>query len=387
MSVVNICLHVPDSKATMLEKFNVNSGGKGTIDTMAQDKLFGDLADGSLATYERLAIGVVEAMGTITLDNATPGDTITINGVVFTATASGATGNQFNVGTSTSPSMLSLANVGVLAATTISNTGSSTVQGDVDLSPGTSVTGFPPGTYTGNLHIADATALQAQNDLTTLYTAAQALPGGIDKSGIDLGTLTLTAGVYKFTTSAQLTGTLVLDGAGNPNSTWTFQIGSTLTTASASAVSLINGAQASNITWAVGSSATIGTTSDFKGNIMAQASITLTTGALVDGRLLARTGAVTLDTNTASLPIPTVVPNDTVAAANLCAAIHASVTPLIHNTVSCKSLLNVVTLTMDCVGAAGNLGTISASGFATVTPFSGGADGTVISENFGYGAS
>ena len=120
-------------------------------------------------------------------------------------------------------------------------------------------------------------------------------------TGTDLGTLTLAPGVYKFNTSAQLTGTLVLDAQGDSTAVFVFQIGSTLTTASASSVSLINGAQAGNVYWQVGSSATLGTTTSFKGNIFAEASITCNTGATVTGKLVALTGAVTLASNTDTL--------------------------------------------------------------------------------------
>jgi ice-binding like protein len=186
----------------------------------------------------------------------------------------------------------------VLASSTVSNTGPSVVTGDLGLTPGTSVTGFPPGTVVGGaVHATDAVALQAQNDLVTAYNDAAALASNATISS-DLAGRTLTPGVYTSASSIGLSGALTLDARGDPNAVFVFQAGSTLTAASASRVVLIGGTQACNVFWKVGSSATIGTGSAFVGNILAQTSITLTTGATLDGRALARTGAVTRDTNT-----------------------------------------------------------------------------------------
>jgi hypothetical protein len=185
----------------------------------------------------------------------------------------------------------------VLAASTVTNTGPSVVNGDLGVSPGTAVTGFPPGSVVGgSIHAADVTAALAQNDLTTAYNDAAGRTLPVTVSG-DIGGQTLTPGLYKATTSLGITGILRLDGQGNANSVFIFQIGSTLTTASGSQVILQGGAQAANIFWQVGSSATLGTGSIFAGTIMAQASVTVTTGAALVGRALARTGAVTLDSN------------------------------------------------------------------------------------------
>jgi hypothetical protein len=227
---------------------------------------------------------------------------------------------------------------GVLAGSTVTNTGPTTVNGLVGVSAGSAITGFPPGASTGVLHSADATAAQAQVELTNAYTTAQGLPcpGGNVLTGQDLGGLTLTPGVYCFATSAQLTGTLRLDAQGNSAAEFIIQIGSTLTTASASSVLLINNASAANVFWQVGSSATLGTTTSFYGNIMAQSSITLNTGAnILIGRALARIGAVTLASNSifspgtpgggpggVPIPAPTPAPSSLilVALGLLCAA-------------------------------------------------------------------
>jgi len=190
-------------------------------------------------------------------------------------------------------------NFGVLGGSTVTNTGATTVNGNVGVSPGSAVTGFPPGVVVGGaIHTNDAVAMQAQNDLTTAYNNIASTPCTVDLTGQNLGGLTLTPGVYCFSTSAQLTGTLTLDGLGNPNALFLFKIGSTLTTATGSTVTVTNaGTGCNNVYWQVGSSATIGTGSAFAGDILALTSITLTTGANTNGRALARNGAVTLDTN------------------------------------------------------------------------------------------
>ena len=185
---------------------------------------------------------------------------------------------------------------GVLGGQAISNTGPTIVTGDLGISPGnvSSVTGFPPGQVVGTTHFADAVALQAQNDVTTAYNT---LAGRTCKTTIsgDLGGRTLLPGVYCSATSMGLTGTLTLDAQGNQNAIFIFQVGSALTTASGAAVQVINGGQSCNVFWQVGSSATLGTTTAFIGNLLALSSITLNTGATNSGRILARNGAVTLD--------------------------------------------------------------------------------------------
>ena len=199
----------------------------------------------------------------------------------------------------TAPPLGALQSFAVLASSTVTNTGSSVVTGDLGVSPGSAVTGFPPGlVVSGTIHAADAAALAAQNSVTTAYNSLASQACTQDLTGQDLGGQTLTAGVYCFSTSAQLTGTLTLNAQGNASAVFIFKIGSTLTTASGSSVVLINGGSPCNVFWQVGSSATLGTTTSFAGNILALTSITLTTGASVTGRTLARNGAVTLDTNT-----------------------------------------------------------------------------------------
>ena len=189
-------------------------------------------------------------------------------------------------------------NFGVLAGTTVTNTGPTVVTGDLGVSPGGAVVGFPPGVVNGTIHAADAIAAQAQLDLTTAYNNAAGQPV-TQIVATELGGTTLGPGVYASAAGDfQITGTLTLDGQGNPNAIFIFKTASTLVTAAGSQVNLINGAQSCNVFWQVGSSATLGTNSVFRGNILALTAITATTGAAVDGRLLARNAAVTLDTNT-----------------------------------------------------------------------------------------
>ena len=193
-------------------------------------------------------------------------------------------------------------NFAVLGGSTVTNTGPSVITGNLGVSPGSSVTGFPPGTVTGTIYTAGAVPLQAQSDLTTSYNVLAGLSPTQDLTGQDLGGKTLAPGVYNFDTSAQLTGTLTLDAQGKSDALFVFQIGSTLTTASASTVQIINGGNDCNVFFQVGSSATLGTTTAFKGNILADQSITLNTGAeIISGRALAQNGAVTLDTNAISI--------------------------------------------------------------------------------------
>lgn len=196
-----------------------------------------------------------------------------------------------------------LSSFAVLGGSTVTNTSTPTiVDGNLGVSPGSAVTGFPPGiVVNGSIHAADSVAAQAQTDLTTVYNNLASAPCNTDLTGQDLGGLTLTPGVYCFSTSAQLTGTLTLNAQGNPNALFIFKIGSSLTTASASSVLLINSASSCGVFWQIGSSATLGTGTSLAGNIVALTSITLNTGASLSGRALARNGAVTLDDNHVTL--------------------------------------------------------------------------------------
>lgn len=198
------------------------------------------------------------------------------------------------------------ANFSVLGAETVTNTGDSVLAGSVGVWAGTAITGFPPGIVQppGTAEAGTPVAQQAQADLTAAYLNAAGRPINATTTA-DLSGLTLVGGVYEGPSQGalSLTGTLTLDGEGDPNSVFIFQTDSTLITGSGSVVSLINGAQECNVFWQVGSSATLGTGSTFVGNILALTSISVTTNVTVHGRALAQTGAVTLDDDTFTQPL------------------------------------------------------------------------------------
>jgi hypothetical protein len=211
----------------------------------------------------------------------------------------------------------------ILAGQAVTSTGLSVVNGDLGISPGTALTGFPPGIINGATELGNPVSAQALADAQVEYAYLDGLPCGTNLTGVDLGGQTLTPGVYCFDSSAQLTGTLILDAQGSCDSLFVFQTGSTLTTSVASEVIVINNPCATNcrgggnVFWQVGSSATIGTGSQFVGNIVANTSVTLNFGASVAGSVFGLIGAVTLDSNNVSAcganipPTPTPTPTPT----------------------------------------------------------------------------
>jgi type VI secretion system secreted protein VgrG len=208
----------------------------------------------------------------------------------------------------TAPSLGTADSFAVLANSAITNTGSTVVNGDLGIHAGSasSVTGFPPGVVNGAEHFGDAVAEQAQVDATAAFTALTTQMCDFGPfAPMDLVGETLTPGVYCYSSSVSNTGVLTLDAEGDPDAVWIFNIGSTLITGSGSTVVFINGGQACNVFWAVGSSATLATSSQIAGTIIAASDISLTTGAIVDGRVLARgvsaDGAVTMDSNTVTI--------------------------------------------------------------------------------------
>jgi hypothetical protein len=291
----------------------------------------------------RAALGVARALMILALVGAGVG-------LVDVVAASAA---QAPVGLGTATSFA------VLAGSTVTNTGPSVVSGDLGLSPGTSVTGFPPGTVVnGKQHVTDGVALQAKKDLKTAYNdAAGRTPVTVISK--DLGGQTLAPGVYKAASSIGLTGTVTLDGEGDAGAVFIFQAGSTLTTASSSKVELIRGAQACNVFWQVTSSATLGTDTTFVGTIMALTSDTLDHGASVAGRVLARNGAVTLNDN--KITVPT------------CASIATTTTTASGGTST--------TTTVAGSGGTSTTTTVPGSGgTATTVPGSGGSTTTIPTE-------
>jgi len=260
--------------------------------------------------------------------------TIAVIGVANSSSANAAT-PKVSLGTA--------ADFAVLAGSTITNTGPTTITGDLGLSPGTAVTGFPPGQVVGTSHSADAVAAQAKADLGAAYddAAARATNSTIP---VELGGTTKTPGVYESAAGTfGITGTLTLDAQGDSDAVFIFKAASTLITASASSVTLANGAQSANVFWKVGSSATLGTYSTLRGNVMALASITVTTGTTVDGRVMARTAAVTLDSDTITRPASVEQPTSPVASAT---SLTTSVNPAV--------LQQAVTFTATVVAGSGS---------------------------------
>ncbi len=206
------------------------------------------------------------------------------------------------------PSLGEARNFGVLGASMVESTGLTAVSGDVGVSPGTEIIGFPPGTIArGSLHAGDAVAATAHADagLAYAFLAGMASIPANNLSGLDLGGMTLKPNVYKFDTSAGLTGALTLDAQGDSNALFVIQVGSALTTASSSSVVVINGGadyDESRVFWQVGSSATLGSGTAFTGNILAYASVTMVTGSSLAGNAIALNGGVTLEANTVVSP-------------------------------------------------------------------------------------
>lgn len=274
------------------------------------------------------------------------------------------------------------ASFAVLAGSSVSNTGPSVINGDLGVSPGTAVTGFPPGLVNGVTHSADAVAAQAQADLVTAYDDASGRASTATVSA-DLASQTLVPGVYTGGALA-LNGTLTLDAQGDPGAVFVLRAASTLITGSGSVVALVNGADACNVFWQVTSSATLGTSSVFAGNVLALTSITADTGAVVSGRLLARNGAVTLDRTTvtrSTCATATVAPTATATVAPTASAtatstptvtatttpsVTASATPTVSATASPSSTTTIAVIT-----AAGSTGGGTSGGGSPQLPRTG----------------
>jgi hypothetical protein len=227
-------------------------------------------------------------------------------GLILVTALAAASLSAFVAAGSPGPSAPSLGRAGsfaVLGGSTVTNTGATSITGDLGVSsPGVSVTGFPPGTMArGAQHVGDPAANQAQADAQSAYAVLAGKACNTPLTGQDLGGKSLAPGVYCFTSSAQLTGRLVLDGRGQSSAVWVFQIASTLTTATNSSVVMTKSGRAGNVFWQVGSGATLGTGTSFAGNVLAYSSITMNTAANLSGRALAR-AAVTMDSNNMRVP-------------------------------------------------------------------------------------
>ena len=208
-----------------------------------------------------------------------------------------------NPSNQSAPALGAAAGYAVIGGSTVTSTGPTALTGDLGVSPGSAVIGFPPGTLTGTQQVGNATSAQAMADLTTAYNNAKGKSTSPVSVAGNIGGRTLPPGLYKSTSSLSISsGDLTLDAQGDGDAVFIFQVASTLTTTSGRKVILSGGAKASNIFWQVGSSATLGTTSVFKGTIMANQSITLNTSASLNGRALARIGAVTLASNAVVMP-------------------------------------------------------------------------------------
>jgi len=247
----------------------------------------------------RIQLGVIVAFAAIAvlMTAATVGQAqaVTLPAGHATTAAIANSCHQANVPLATA------ANFHVLGATTVTNTGATVVKGNLGLSPGTSVTGFPPGKVTGTMYVADSTAATAQTDLATAIAYAQALSTCSTTVSGNLGGTTLGPGLYISTSSLAISsGDLTLNAHGHSNAVFIIVMASTLTITSGLSVILKGGASMNHIFWIVGSSATLGTTTSLSGNLLAVTSITLDTGAKVCGRVLANTGAVTMDDNLVS---------------------------------------------------------------------------------------
>jgi len=280
------------------------------------------------------------------------------------------------MGTQLPVNLGSATSFGVLAGSTVTSTGATVVNGNLGISPGSALTGFPPGIVTGgSIYLANAVAAQAESDLTAAYIDAAGRPCPGPPLPGDIGGTTILPGVYCNASSVGITGTVTLDGNGDPNAVFIFQIGSTLTTAAGnSMVKLIGGAVASNVFWQVGSSATLGTYTSFSGTIMAQASITANSGAALNGRALARIGATTLANNAIATPAapgagPSVTcafPSGQVGVAYSSALVATGGTPPYSYSISAGSLPAGLTLNPSTGAVTGTPTTVGSSNYTAM---------------------
>jgi hypothetical protein len=253
----------------------------------------------------------------------------------------------------------------VLAGSTVTNTGPTTLSGELGVSPGNAITGFPPGLAGGAIHAGDANAASAQSSLTTAYLDAESrAPTGTSlRSALAGGTFL--AGVYNASSSLDVSGAVTLDGEGDPNAVFIFQVSASLTTASSTSIVLTGNTQACNVFWQVGASTTLGTGNSFAGTVMALTSISVGTGTTVAGRALARNGAVTLDNNVFSDPACVTTPTTTSVTATPATAGGTTTVTATVAAPGAATPTGTVTFTAD--GAVVGTATIGPDGTATLT--------------------
>ena len=316
----------PDTTAPTVSSTNPISGGTGVAVITASFNEAMKSSTISATTFSVTGPAAAVVNGTVSYDVTTrmarfiPTSALAAN-TIYTATistgAQDASGNALAVNHTWSfttsaaasnpsaPALGGAAGFVVLGGSTVTSTGATALTGDLGVSPGSAVTGFPPATLTGTMHVSNPTSAQGMADLTVAYNdVAGRTLAPVTVAG-NIGGLTLPPGLYKSTSSLALSsGELTLDAGGNANAVFMFQIASSLTVTSGRSVILIGGAKSANVFWQVGSSATLGTTSVFKGTIMANQSISMATGAALNGRALARIGGVTLAGNSVVMPTP-----------------------------------------------------------------------------------
>jgi LPXTG-motif cell wall-anchored protein len=263
----------------------------------------------------------------------------------------------------------------VLAGSTVTNTGSSVLSGDLGVSPNNAITGFPPGLVGGATNNGNPAAALAEGDLTTAYLdAAGRAPTGTSLGSALAGSVSLLPGVYNAASSLGVSGAVTLDGQGDPNAVFVFQIGDALTTATSTSIVLTGAAQACNVFWQVGSSATLGTTNTFVGTVMALTSITVDTGTTVAGRALARNGAVTLDDNVFTSPTCATTPTTTTVTAT--AATTGGTSTLTATVVATGANAPTGTVTFSSNGVPVGTSAIGTNGVATLIVPAGATAGT-----------
>lgn len=273
----------------------------------------------------------------------------------------------------------------VLAGSTVTNTGPTVLWGELGVSPGNAITGFPPGTAGGAIHAGDAGAASAQSSSTTAYLDAE----GRAPTGTSLGSVmaggTFLAGVYAASSSLDVSGAVTLDGEGDPNAVFIFQVAASLTTASSTSIVLTGNAQACNVFWQVGGSATLGTTTAFAGTVLALTSISVSTGSTVAGRALARNGAVTLDDDVFTDPSCTSTPTTTAVTATPATA--GGSTTLSATVVAPGAAAPTGTVTFTADGTVVGTAPVGPGGVATFTlPVGVAADVVLVASYDGLGS-